>query len=116
MQTQMTEMAASERCTAAAKSVRDADHVLHLVGRRWLLLVLRDICEGLTRFNLIQASLRISRALLTDRLRMLIAEGLIETIALPGSASRLQYMPTERGRALYRIIREMREWQAVSRI
>jgi DNA-binding HxlR family transcriptional regulator len=65
--------------------------------------------RGRTRFNQIQASLGIARALLTDRLRMLVAEGMIETTALPGSANRLHYVPTERGRALYRIVEQMQE-------
>lgn len=71
----------------------------------------RDICGGLTHFNQLQAHLNISHALLTLRLRELMAEGLVETTRLPGSASRLQYVPTERGRVLHRVIVEMREWE-----
>lgn len=107
MQTRIEVMAAPDRQPATARPARDADRMLHLVGQKWLLFVLRDVCEGRTRFNQIQASLGLSRALLTDRLRMLVAEGMIETTALPGSASRLQYVPTERGRALYRIVVQM---------
>lgn len=110
MQTQMIGMPAPERRTAATERMREnVDHVLHLVGRKWLLFVLRDVCEGLTRFNQIQANLGLSRALLTARLRELVAEGMIETTRLPGSASRIHYVPTERGRALYRIMVQMRE-------
>lgn len=109
MQTQIGYRTVPERRPAAANTARDADRVLHLVGQKWLLFVLREICDGRTRFNQIQASLGISRALLTDRLRLLVAEGMIETTALPGSASRLQYVPTERGLALYRIVAQMQE-------
>lgn len=112
MQTQTIEMTVLERRTATPKPARNADRMLHLVGQKWLLFVLRDICEGLTRFNQLQANLGISRALLTDRLRTLVAEGLIETTRLPASASRLQYAPTERGRVLYRIVVQIQEWEA----
>lgn len=110
MQTQLIEMAASERRVAAANPAREnADHVLHLVGRKWLLFVLRDICEGWSRFNQIQANLGLSRALLTTRLREMVAEGLIETARLPGSKSRLQYVPTERGRVLYEVTLQLQK-------
>lgn len=111
MQTQIEVMAAPGSRVAAAETARNADRMLHLAGQKWLLFVLRDVCEGRTRFNQIQTNLGISRALLTDRLRMLVAEGLIKTTALPGSVSRLQYVPTERGRALYRIVLWMQEWE-----
>lgn len=90
---------------------RKAGDVLDLVGQKWLLHVVCEVCEGLTRFNQIQASLGISRALLTVRLRLLVAEGIVETTALPGSACRLQYVPTESGLSLYRILLEMTEWE-----
>lgn len=111
MQTQIEVMTAPGSRAAAAETARSADRMLHLVGQKWLLFVLRDVCEGRSRFNQIQANLGLSRALLTDRLRMLVAEGMIETTALPGSVSRLQYVPTARGRALYRIIVQMQEWE-----
>jgi DNA-binding HxlR family transcriptional regulator len=110
MQTRIEYISAPEGRPATAGAERNTDRMLHLVGQKWLLFVLRDICEGRSRFNQIQASLGISRALLTDRLRMLVTEGMIETTALPGSVSRLQYVPTERGRVLYRIIVQMVDW------
>lgn len=111
MQTRIEVMTAPDRQPATARPARDADRMLHLVGQKWLLFVLRDICEGRTRFNQIQTNLGISRALLTDRLRMLVADGMIETTALPGSVRRLQYVPTAKGLALCRIIVEIREWE-----
>lgn len=118
MQTQIQRIAMPEpgpaRQPATEKAAaRDADRVLHLVGRKWLLLVLRDVCEGRSRFNQLQASLGISRALLTARLRELVAEGIVETTRLPGSARRRQYVPTAKGLALYRIILLMREWETI---
>lgn len=111
MQTQMIGMAVSERRVAATERMREnADHVLHLVGRKWLLFVLRDVCDGWSRFNQIQANLGISRALLTMRLRELVAEGMIETTHLPGRKTR-RYAPTAKGRALHQIILQMQNWQ-----
>lgn len=112
MQTRIDDISAPEGRPATAKAARNADRVLHLVGQKWLLHVLRDICKGLTRFNQIQASLELSRALLTDRLRRLVAEGMIEMTALPGRKSRRRhYVPTAKGRALYQIILQMQNWQ-----
>lgn len=107
----MPEPGPAHRPATEKAGTRDADRVLHLLGRKWLLLVLREACEGRTRFNQLQASLGISRPLLTARLRELVAEGIVETSHLPGSVCRLQYVPTAKGLALYRIIVEMQKWE-----
>lgn len=110
MQSQTLQRAAP--VTQRAVSVRrNAGCVLDLVGQKWLLHVVREVCKGRTRFNQIQASLGISRALLTARLKTLVAEGIIEMTALSGRKGR-HYVPTERGRELYRIILLMQEWDA----
>jgi DNA-binding HxlR family transcriptional regulator len=110
MQTRIDDIGMPEGRLATTGTARNADSVLHLVGQKWLLFVLRDICKGRSRFNQIQASLGISRALLTNRLRMLAAEGMIEMTALPGRKRR-HYAPTAKGRALYQIILQMQNWQ-----
>lgn len=92
-----------------ALATRSDARILDVVGQRWMLHVIRDVCSGYTRFNQIQANLGISRALLTLRLRELVAEGIVETTRLSGSTRRSHYVPTSKGLALYRIILLMQE-------
>ncbi|MFE7835815.1 winged helix-turn-helix transcriptional regulator [Streptomyces sp. NPDC057474] len=49
-----------------------------LLGDWWTPLVLREACYGILRLDAFQESLGIARNTLTDRLRRLVAEGLLE--------------------------------------
>ena len=51
---------------------------LEVLHDRWTVLVLREVFNGLSRFDDIQAHLRISRSVLTDRLAALVAAGVLE--------------------------------------
>lgn len=110
---QSYDLAADERRAPrrVQHNARDnADGTLRLLGQRWMLHIIRDVCSGYTRFNQMQANLGISRALLTARLRELVAEGIVEVAPAPGSTRRSHYVPTARGLALYRVILLMQEW------
>ena len=51
---------------------------LELVGERWTMLILRDCFLGVRRFSDLQAHLDISRAVLSQRLGQLVADGLLQ--------------------------------------
>lgn len=74
---------------------------LDRLGDRWTLLVLRELSFGERRFTDLKTGLPgIATNLLTDRLRELEADGLIEQRELPPPASRTVYALTEEGRAV----------------
>jgi len=51
---------------------------LEVAGEPWPPLIIRDVWVGLTRFDEIQRDLGISRKVLAERLKWLIAHGVIE--------------------------------------
>ena len=61
---------------------------LDVVGEPWSPLILRDVYVGITRFDQIQADLGISRKVLTERLKWLADDGVLE---------RREYRPGRRG-------------------
>ncbi len=72
---------------------------LDLVGDRWTLLILRDLLLGDQRFVDLRKHLSgISSSVLTDRLRMLAADGLVATRDLPPPAARTVYVATPKTR------------------
>ena len=74
---------------------------LDIVGERWTLLILRELMLGPKRFtDLLDALPGLARNLLTERLRRLEAEGLVERTTLPPPAASRVYALTESGRAL----------------
>jgi DNA-binding HxlR family transcriptional regulator len=81
---------------------------LEVVGERWSLLIVRDAFFGIRRFNDFSSHLRIPRAVLTDRLDFLIGEGVLART--PGPGRRLEYELTEKGLALWPVVRSLTAW------
>lgn len=85
--------------------------VAHLVGDKWVLLIIRDLISGHKRFGELQKSLgSISPRTLSARLDILEDVGLIEREAYPEIPPRVEYSLTEKGRALLPLITLMRDY------
>ncbi|MGC4110809.1 MAG: helix-turn-helix domain-containing protein [Nocardioides sp.] len=81
---------------------------LDRVGDRWTLLVLRELAFGEQRFTDLKASLPgIATNLLTERLRSLEEDGLVEQHELPPPAARSVYALTEEGRRVVPVLRAL---------
>lgn len=82
-----------------------------IVSGKWTLLVLRDLAAGSCRFSQLQRSLAgISPRTLSQRLRALEDEGIIERIEHPDMPQRIDYLLTEKGRDLVPIVEAMRAY------
>ncbi len=82
-----------------------------LLARRWMGLILRVLLSGPHRFNEILAVIPgLSDPLLTQRLRELEAEGLVERRVVPSSPVRVEYQLTEAGRDLEQVVRAIAAW------
>jgi DNA-binding HxlR family transcriptional regulator len=68
------------------------------VGEWWSILILRDACLGLTRFDQFQKSLGIGSNILTRRLQALVESGMLERHRYSEHPPRDEYRLTERGR------------------
>jgi DNA-binding HxlR family transcriptional regulator len=85
---------------------------LDLFGDRWSMLIIRDVMNGVHRFDDLVARLGISRATLSDRLRRLVAAGIVETADYDSGRgrTRTEYRMTERGWDLRHVLIALREW------
>ena len=83
---------------------------LERVGDWWTLLIVRDAFFGLTRFAQFEASLGISKNILTDRLSKLVEHGILERERLNEPGNRFAYRLTEQGRDLWLLLTAMRLW------
>lgn len=82
-----------------------------LVCGKWTLLIVRDLAEGRNRFCELERSLKgISPRTLSLRLRALEEEGIVHRTTYPEVPPRVEYVLTEKGRALLPIIDCMREF------
>lgn len=84
---------------------------LDVIGERWTLLIVRDLLLGPRRFTDLAKGLpRLSRNLLTARLRRLQAEGIIQQRELPAPAAAQVYELTDDGWDLARAVAPLALW------
>src|ERR1700752_883643 len=85
---------------------------ISVIGSSWTCLILRDFfLHGRRRFQDLQDSLKgIAPATLSERLRTLEENGVVERRFYSMSPPRAEYVLTAKGRDLGPIVRAMREW------
>jgi DNA-binding HxlR family transcriptional regulator len=83
---------------------------LEVTGERWTLLILRDAVLGLTRFEEFQESLGIASNTLTNRLKLLCDEDVLERVPDPQRPGRPKYVLTEKGRELGPALIVLMKW------
>jgi DNA-binding HxlR family transcriptional regulator len=85
---------------------------LDVIGEWWTLLILRDfmLFGGQRGFEDLRDSLGISRNILTERLKRLHEEGLIEKVPQVEGGKRMKYKITEQGLDLFPVIVGIKQW------
>jgi DNA-binding HxlR family transcriptional regulator len=83
-----------------------------IVGDAWTMVVLRDLFNGVRRFDELTDHLGIARNVLTRRLAALTEAGLVtrEPYREPGQRERHEYRLTEAGRDLLPVIFALMQW------
>jgi DNA-binding HxlR family transcriptional regulator len=89
---------------------------LDVVGDRWTMLVLRELSWGRRRFGALIESLDgISSNLLSDRLKRLERNGMVEQVMYSTHPPRAEYKLTPKGKAFVPVLVAMRaygeEWE-----
>jgi len=83
---------------------------LDAIGDWWSLLIVRDAFDGLRRFGEFQKSLGVAKNILSDRLRTLVAHGILTAVPASDGSAYQEYVLTEKGRALFPVIVGLRQW------
>jgi DNA-binding HxlR family transcriptional regulator len=83
---------------------------LEVVGEWWSMLIVRDAFLGVTRFEVFQRRLGISRNILQQRLSALVEAGVLVRVAYLEHPPRNDYRLTEKGRDLWPVLTAMRQW------
>jgi DNA-binding HxlR family transcriptional regulator len=82
-----------------------------IIGAKWTALLVHDLSEGARRFSQLERSCAgISPRTLSERLRALEDEGIVERHSYPESPPRVEYELTQKGQSLLPIIDAMREF------
>ncbi|WP_066497986.1 winged helix-turn-helix transcriptional regulator [Abyssisolibacter fermentans] len=84
---------------------------LTLIGDKWKVLILRDLIDGTKRFGELKKSIGpISQKVLTQQLRSMEEDGLVERKAYAEVPPRVEYSLTETGSSLKPILDSMWIW------
>lgn len=83
-----------------------------ILGDRWTPLVVRDLFNGVRRFDAIQHHLGVARDVLAKRLALLVDEGLVEKrpVKIAGERTRHEYVLTAAGRDLRVVMIALMDW------
>lgn len=81
-----------------------------LIGDRWALLIVRDAFDGVRRFGDFQRNLGVARNILTDRLRLLVEEGILASQPASDGSPYQEYVLTPKGADLFAVIVSLRRW------
>ncbi|MXN66678.1 transcriptional regulator [Stappia sp. GBMRC 2046] len=83
---------------------------LEAIGDRWAFLILRDLSLGLSRYDEFQASTGIPPNTLSDRLKALQANGLVERRQYNERPPRFEYVLSDKGRDLWLVNIALLQW------
>jgi DNA-binding HxlR family transcriptional regulator len=83
---------------------------LGILADRWTFLVVREMCFGVRRFDVLQERLGIATNILTDRLNRLVSQGILKRVKYLDVPERYEYKLTTVGRDLYLPLIQMLRW------
>ncbi|MGI8916199.1 MAG: winged helix-turn-helix transcriptional regulator [Chloroflexota bacterium] len=82
-----------------------------LIGRRWTGAILRALRSGVHRFSDLKASIpSLSDRMLSERLKELEKEGIVERTVIPETPVRIDYHLTAKGEALGGVMDALADW------
>ncbi|WP_078555070.1 winged helix-turn-helix transcriptional regulator [Bacillus alkalicellulosilyticus] len=87
------------------------EKALNIIGGKWSFLILRELFKGTRRFGEIKKSIpKISPKALTDTLRHLEDNAIVTRKVYATVPATVEYSLTEKGKALEKILKEMKHW------
>ncbi|KUP04487.1 MarR family transcriptional regulator [Bacillus coahuilensis m2-6] len=86
------------------------EKAIQIVSQRWTGLIVYQLLTGPQRFNEIQGSIGISGKVLSDRLKDLEQEGIVERTVIPSTPVMIEYSLTKKGAAMEPVINQIESW------
>ena len=81
-----------------------------VIGDRWTLMILRDAFLRVRRFEDFEASLKIARRVLSERLALLVEHGILAKVPYQSRPTRYEYRLTDKGLELYPALIALVHW------
>ena len=86
-------------------------NTIKIIGSKWTVLILHELCESKKRFGELQRALPgISPKTLSHRLSQLEADGIVNKKIFAEVPLHVEYSLTKKGASLKDVIEKMRDW------
>ncbi len=86
-------------------------HAVELIGRRWTGAIIRAMLNGAKHFSELTNTIPgLSDRLVSVRLKELEAEGIVERVVIPDKPVRIEYLLTQKGKALDSVVEAVDSW------
>lgn len=106
-----TPLEASEPAVPLSRLTCAVESTLEVIGGRWKVLILRELLQGVRRFNELHRSLHgITQKMLTQQLRELEEDGIIHREVYLQVPPKVEYSLTETGKTLQPVLDAMHDW------
>ena len=87
------------------------ERAVNVLDGKWTLLILRELFGGVKRFGQLRAALvGVSPKTLTDRLRLLEDQGVVQRTIYPVIPPHVEYSLTKRGLKARPVIEALKDW------
>lgn len=84
---------------------------MDILGQRWMGMIVLALTEQPRRFGELAAHLQIiSERMLSERLKELVAEGIVERRVIPETPVQVEYRLTAKGEALHGVMKAITHW------
>ena len=84
---------------------------LNILGGKWKLKILWQISKGAVRFNELQRRLgKITTKTLTQQLRELEDQKIVQRTVYPDNPPKVEYALTELGKSIYSVLKSLCDW------
>ena len=105
-------MESERKIEAQSETVCPVFHrAVELIGRRWTGAILRALLDGTTRFTDLRAAVPdLSDRMLSERLKELEEEGIVERRVIPEIPVRIEYHLTPKGEGLSVVFDAIGKW------
>lgn len=81
-----------------------------VIGERWTMMILRECFRVERRYDHFRSKLGLGSNVLNDRLRVLVAEGILERVTYQDRPARHEYRLTTKGADLYPVLVALMAW------
>jgi len=86
------------------------EKAITLLSQRWTALIIYQLMSGTQRFCTIQSTIGISGKVLSERLKELEHQGVVERNVIPDTPVIIEYSLTEKGASLAPMLKELESW------